>query len=384
MKTIAIVGAGASGLMAAIFAANNQDNKVIVFEKTSKAGRKILASGNGRCNFSNINANPKHYNKPEFVSEVLTQFGVKETLQFFNKLGLLEAVDEEGRIYPYSYNSSTVLNLLLNECSRLNVEIRLNSKIDSIIEKGGRYHLLSNGLTTDADRVIITAGSKAGINSEDDIYSIVKQFKHHITPLSPALSPLYTDKRLVVSLAGIRVKGKVSLLCEGRTVHSEDGEILFKKDGLSGIAVFNLSLFYARKGSGSKYSLSLDLMPNLTEKDIIDRFNKLNIPIEQFLDGIFNPMIGNKLVKDSGHDINRIAKSIKNMVFPIKGVYGYPDAQITIGGVDTKEISPITLESKLHKGLYFAGEIMDIDGECGGYNLQWAWSSGAIAGLNQK
>ncbi|MGI6702357.1 MAG: aminoacetone oxidase family FAD-binding enzyme [Christensenellales bacterium] len=377
MGRIAIIGGGAAGLMAAVFAAKS-DNEVVILEKNPRFGRKILASGNGRCNFTNINASYPYYNHPDFIERALNKFGVRKTLDFFENSGLMYVVDDEGRAYPRSYSSSTVLNLLLNELNKPNVTLMPDKEVTGISIKGEKF-ALSCGGEIQADRVIITVGSRAGLKSGDTA-GIVRDLGIRVTPLYPALAPLITSKEVVKGLSGIRVKGRISLINNGVTVYSETGELLFKDDGLSGIAVFNASLFMRRlKGV---FEISIDLLPEMSKESIKQRFNALKLPVKRFLDGIFLSKISDKIIMQaSSSSIDDIAGAVKDLRFTVLDTYGFDSAQVCHGGVDISEINPETMESKRIKGLYFAGEIIDIDGECGGYNLQWAWTSGAIAGF---
>ncbi len=381
IKTIAIIGGGASGLMAAIQAAKNKDNKVIIIEKNNRLGRKVLASGNGRCNFTNLNAAPYHYNNPEFAGEVLSNFTVINTLDFFESRGLMYTSDEQGRTYPISYNANTVLDILMNETAKLNIEIRLNSKVTEIEKLRDKFIIKCEDEEISADRVVFTVGSNAGLTKRDDISGILKNTGHKIIAGTPALTPLKTVKSEVRELSGIRIKAKISLNSDKKTIYEEAGEVLFKDEGISGIAIFNASLFYQREEIKEGLFISLNLLPEYDKNALKERFNTLNLPVDQFLYGIFNRKIADKILTDSGRrHVDNIIEIIKDMRFTVTGTYGLGNAQIAIGGISTEQVSAHSLESQLIHGLYFAGEALDIDGECGGYNLQWAWSSGAVAG----
>jgi len=381
MRTIAVIGGGASGLFAAIFAAGNPDNKVIIIEKNAKLGKKILVTGNGRCNFTNLDIKPSCYNRPEFAKKILNAFSLQDTLRFFEERGLMYASDEEGRVYPRSYNAETVLDILVRELKKPNIEVLINTEVTALEKQREQFIIKCIDREITSDALIVTAGGRVGFNKVEDNFRILRNFDLKITDLCPALVPLKTSKSDVKGLSGIRVKAEVTLLKGGKALFSERGEVLFKDEGLSGIAVFNASLVYQRN-KGEEMSISLDLLPEMSIKDIISRFKSLNLPSEQFLNGIFNPKISLSILRKSkSEEIEKIAKIIKNFNFAVTGTYGFESAQITSGGIDVSEVYD-TLQSKKYKNLYFAGEILDIDGMCGGYNLQWAWSSGAVAGLN--
>jgi predicted Rossmann fold flavoprotein len=385
MKTIAIIGGGASGLMAAIQAARQDSEvKVKIIERYSKAGRKILGSGNGRCNFTNLNATPDKYNNPHFVEKTMSHFGLQDTFNFFNELGMMYVTDEEGRTYPRSLTAETLLDILLQECVKLNIEIILNERAHSIIKKKEHFEIVLNERTLLTDKVIIAVGSAAGLKNPVDNGNLLLSLGHTTESDIPALVPLKTLPSAVKGLSGIRVKGRVKLLKNGRKLYEEDGEILFKSEGLSGIAIFEASLFYAREGGGEGYKISLDLVPEMEEIEIKERYNHLGIDLKRFLAGILPYEIALKILKDSDGKVDLAIKTIKGMSFEVLGPYDFPDAQIAVGGVKLSDVNPKTLESKIVKGLFFAGEALNIDGECGGYNLQWAWSSGAVAGRSSE
>lgn len=385
MKRIIIIGGGASGLMAAIKASETAKGnvEVIIIEKNSKVGKKILISGNGKCNFTNLKADKNYYNNPTFAGSILEQFNVKDTLKFFEDKALYYEADEEMRVYPYSYNANTLLDILLRECEDHNIKIITDTVVKGITKNKDKFVIKCQDKDITGDIVICSIGGKIGSGKIEDNYDILRDFNLRITRLSPALVPLYTPKKQVSGLSGIRVRADVSLIIDNQIIHRESGEVLFKEEGLSGISIFNSSLFYVRNKDNKECYISLDLMPKFSEAEIIDKFNKLQLAIDDFLNGIFSRRISDKIIKDSINiEIENIVKTIKNMQFTIVGTYDYTNAQITSGGIDIREINSRTLEVLKVPNLYLTGELIDIDGECGGFNLQWAWSSGAVAGNN--
>lgn len=391
-NAVAIVGGGAAGLTAAIFAAQN-GREVTVYESGERIGRKILATGNGRCNMTNINAdiNNYHGNNTKFLLGAINKFWVEETIAFFENLGILTKTEERGKVYPYSDQASAVLDVLRFRLEELNVRIVTGFEVESVKKNGNRFELVSyNGKTAYAEKVIIAAGGRAAPNlgSKGKGYELLKCFGHKITDLKPSLVQLKTDTDVVKKLKGIKLNAIVSIGSQ-----SEYGEVLFTDYGLSGPAVFSLT---SRMKNDKK--LSLDIMYNYTLHQIRDIINAriCNNPkmrLENFFVGMLNKKLGQALLKSIGieplsryavtlneHEISMLCETLKKWEFNIKGTMSWNNAQVTKGGAVTDEFSPSTMESRLVKGLYAVGEVLDIDGDCGGYNLQWAWSSGYLAG----
>ena len=391
-NAVAIVGGGAAGLTAAIFAAQN-GREVTVYESGERVGRKILATGNGSCNMTYINAdiNNYHGNNTKFLLGAINKFWVEETIAFFENLGILTKTEERGKVYPYSDQASAVLDVLRFRLEELNVRIVTGFEVESVKKNGNRFELVSyNGKTSYAEKVIIAAGGRAAPNlgSKGKGYELLKCFGHKITDLKPSLVQLKTDTDVVKKLKGIKLNAIVSIGSQ-----SEYGEVLFTDYGLSGPAVFSLT---SRMKNDKK--LSLDIMYNYTLHQIRDIINAriCNNPkmrLENFFVGMLNKKLGQALLKSIGieplsryavtlneHEISMLCETLKKWEFNIKGTMSWNNAQVTKGGAVTDEFSPSTMESRLVKGLYAAGEVLDIDGDCGGYNLQWAWSSGYLAG----
>lgn len=389
---IAVVGGGASGLMAAI-AAKNESNSVVIYERCSRCGRKILATGNGRCNMTNINASTANYHgkNPKFINSAVNKFWVDETLDFFKSIGIVHKVEDEGKVYPYSDQASAVLDVLRMKIEMLGVEIVTDFEVCDIIRKKKGFRLASyKGDVAEADKVIVAAGGKAApdLGSNGSGYALLEKLGHTVTSLKPSLVQIKTDTDIVKKLKGIKFKGSAKI---GNHVHS--GEILFTEYGLSGPPIFSLSSVI-----DDNKSISLDLMCEYSEDELIAMMyeriiNNPALPLESFFVGMLNKRIGQVMLKRleiaplsrradslSENDIIRICSAIKNWSFDILGTMSWNNAQVTKGGLLTSEFDSETMESKLISGIYAAGEILDIDGDCGGYNLQWAWSSGYIAG----
>lgn len=378
---VAVIGGGASGIMAAIFAARSGKN-VCILEKNPRIGKKILATGNGRCNFTNINAKAQDYNS-EFVGFSLECFSPKDVITFFEEIGLLSRTEAEGRVYPLSGQATAVLDVLRLELSRLSVKEIVDFDVQKIEKNNDGFVIFSKNEKVEAKKVIVATGGMASpkSGSSGKGYELLKAFGHHTTKLVPSLVQLKCEK----SVGGVRAYGKVTTL-SGK---SDTGEIQFNNYGISGIPVFGLAK-YVKKGE----SVFLDLLPDYTEDEVINILKaRPKQTMETYLIGILNKALGQLLLKECGisplsrmsdtlkaDEIIKIAKKIKAWRFDVTGTMPWDNAQVTAGGIELSEINPETMESKLCKNLYITGEVLDIDGPCGGYNLQWAWASGKLAG----
>lgn len=392
--SIAVIGGGASGMMAAITAAKKGAH-VTILEKNSRLGKKILSTGNGRCNLSNKNASLANYHgkNVEFMKAVINNFWVFDTLNFFSDLGLLTKEEENGKIYPYSNQASAVLDILRFEIERLKIHIKYEFEAEKIVTKQNGYKITSfSGHTVYADRVIIAAGGKAApdLGSSGSGYPLCKMLGHSVTPLSPSLVQIKTETDFVKSLKGIKTDATVTI-----GEKSSSGELLFTEYGISGPCVFNISSVLSET---NEQFLTIDLMPDIDRDEIFKILIKkrdYGLCFENFFVGVLNKRIGMAIFKYLGlvplsrnsseltdNDILNISASVKNIKLKIEGTLSWNNAQVTSGGVDVLGVNPETLESLYNQGLYFCGEILDIDGDCGGYNLQWAWSSGYIAGIS--
>lgn len=393
---IAVIGGGASGLIAAIAAAEDSDNQITVYESGDRVGRKILATGNGRCNMTNINADVENYHgkNPKFILGAKNKFWVNETLEFFSGLGIEVNVEEDGKVYPYSNQASAVLDVLRFKIDELdNIKIINSFEVKSVSKTKECFNIVSyDGRKEKADKIIVATGGKAAPNlgSKGVGYEILKSFGHKITSLSPSLVQIKTETDVVKKLKGIKLDAEVTL-----GDNSEFGEVLFTEYGLSGPAVFSLS-----SRLGDNKVISLDIMSKYSYEQLYERILQRialrpKITLENFFVGMFNKRVGQALVKSVGieplsryalmlneKEISRICSAIKKWDFKVTGTMSWNNAQVTKGGVVTGEFNPNTMESKLVNGLFASGEVLDIDGDCGGYNLQWAWSSGYLAGVN--
>ena len=390
---VAIIGGGASGLVAALSAAKN-GAQVTIYERCDRVGKKILSTGNGRCNMTNINADFENYhgNDVDFIRGVKSQFWVNETLSFFEDIGLLYKVDEEGRVYPYSDTATSVLDVLRNKIKQAGISVIENFEVKELKKCKNGFEIISyDGKRGYCEKAIIATGGKAApsLGSNGSGYDIAKTIGHTVTELYPSLVQLKTDGDVAKKLKGLKLQCGVSV-----NNKKTEGEVLFTDYGLSGIAVFDMSA-YSKIGD----TIKLDVMPSYSYDEVYDIINNRitampECEMENFFAGMLNKRVGQVFLKSIGivplskkadnltqKEIRNIAHSLKEWKFNICGTMSWNNAQVTRGGINTLEVNSDTLESKKQKGIFFCGEILDIDGDCGGYNLQWAWSSGYIAGI---
>lgn len=394
---VAIVGGGASGMMAAISAARN-GAEVTIYERLDRVGKKILATGNGRCNLTNRHAGISDYHgkNTKFLMSAISQFWIEETLSFFEELGIVFKEEDAGKMYPYSEQASSVLDVLRMELQRLSVTIIPDFEVEKIQMQKDGFSLISyKKQKAFSNRVIIATGGKAAPNlgSNGSGYTICEALGHHITALAPSLVQLKCEN--TKGLQGLKINAKATLQTNSKSFSESTGEVLFTDYGLSGPPIFHISAYCAFQ---KNLFVSLDLMPEHTQEEIISLlYNRKTKQknLEAYLVGMLPKKIACAVLKHSGlsplsrssdslskTEIIQLAHNIKNWEFPITGTQSWNNAQVTAGGVLTEEINPSTMESKKVPGIYLTGELLDIDGNCGGYNLQWAWSSGYIAGVN--
>ncbi|NCB91458.1 MAG: NAD(P)/FAD-dependent oxidoreductase [Clostridia bacterium] len=388
MINIIVIGGGASGLMASIQAARN-GAQVTILEHNERVGKKILATGNGRCNLTNVYQEASCYrgSSPEYAWEIIKKFPMPETIRFFSELGIYTK-NRNGWMYPYSDQASSVLEVLEMEARHLKVKIKTLEEAVDIIKQGNRYQVVTKTWKYDCDRVVISCGSSASNveGSSDSGYTLAKRLGHSLVEPMPALAALKGKENYFAKWAGTRMDGIVKLEIEGCIFKEERGEILFTDYGISGIAVFQISRYAVRAvGEGCHVNCHLDLMPDFSKEDLINLLKKRlsDCPyktIQEMMVGLVpKKMIA--VLAPAKISLEDVAENMKDWVISVKDAYSMKQAQICSGGVLTEELT-MDLESKLHPGIYFSGEVIDVDGPCGGYNLQWAWSSGAVAGIS--
>lgn len=395
---IAIIGGGASGLVAAITAKRlNPQLSVYVFEALDRVGKKLITTGNGRCNITNLNLTLDrfHGEKTAFCKPSFARFGYEEIRDFFYSIGV-DFVNEGDKVYPASLQAASVVDALRFECDRIGINTVLNCKIEDI-SFGGSFVLRSVQDTISAKTLIVCSGLLSGgdkIGSFGNIFRLLKNDGFKTVRVSPSLVQLKTETDYVKQLKGIKVDAKASLLCEGKVVAQYTDEVLFCDYGLSGPAILQISRQSAR--DDRKYSVSLDLYPDMDINElslkIKDRAMLLRErSLEDFFVGSINKRLAQVVLKYCGYklsdsvsvlgdaDFKKIAKVLKNFEFKILSNTGFLNSQVSAGGISTDEFDSKTLMSKRYRGLFAAGEILDIDGDCGGFNLSWAWASGTLA-----
>ncbi len=373
-----ILGGGASGVMCAIVA-SRKGKKVLVVDEGAFLAKKLLVTGNGKCNLTNVNASSTFYNQN--INEYLDRFNANQTIEFFNDLGLVLYSDEEGRVYPYSNSAKSVVEVLNKECSRLNIQTQLNTKILSV-KKQECFVVHTDQGEFKAGQLVIAIGAKNAQNILNNLNVGCKEF-------TPSLTALLTEN--TKKLSGIRLSGvEITAKCKNK-IFTEKGEVLFKDSGLSGIVVFNASTLFARNNC-FKGEVSIKLMPNYGKDKIIkmltERLSK-NIKLKDVFNGWFMEQIAVEICAKANIDINKLSSKISqaevkkladticDLRYNVKG--HYDNNQVYSGGVCLNNLTN-NLQSREVSGLYFCGEVCDVDGTCGGYNLQWAWTSGKIVG----
>ena len=392
-----IIGGGASGLAAACALAG-AGKKVLLAEKQSRVGRKLLSTGNGRCNLTNLRAVPQNYHGARAAAaRALELCPPKDVLGFFEELGLPAVSDEEGRVYPMSNQAASVLDALRLSAAERGCEIVTDCAAESVQRgKNGFSVRCSEGRTFQAKKVLVCTGGLAApkLGACGDGYKMLEALGHASVPKLPAIAALKTPPEQVRALKGQRVECLISLLADGKTLREERGEVLFSETGVSGIASMQLARACGEAlKAGKKCAVRINIVGDGDAFDMLcDRVEKLpKRAMEDFLNGIVSKRVGMALVKLAGVEMTRPAESLKTKelraladvltgwTIPVTGVQGFEQAQVTAGGISLKDFDWDTMESKRVPGLYAAGEVLDVDGDCGGFNLQWAWASALIA-----
>lgn len=408
---VVIIGGGAAGLMAACSAAQTLKKKgaVVVVEGNQKLGRKLLATGNGRCNLTNMNVSPLHYHGDVHeINRLLEVYSPERIRSIFREMGLVTKADEEGRVYPNNLQAAAVLSALRSCAEENGADCVIGSAAISVLKtKSGFRVKCENGEEIEAARCILACGGAASPkhSCSADGYAFAKDLGHSVTALYPALTQLICRGKVFKSLSGMRCAVTAALLADGKPVYSESGEVLFSDVGLSGICIFGLSVyagefFAAGTVEGKAYKslgVSLDCLPEWTFSEIASYLNEVkthfpNRMAGDLLSGLLNMKIGFALIQAAGIDVNmsakfistaqlqKLASIIKAWKFEVMGTKSWNDAQVTAGGVPLREIDAITFASRKVRGLYMTGEMLNIHGDCGGYNLHFAWATGHSAG----
>lgn len=396
--TIGVIGAGASGMMAALTAAEKPGRRVVLIERQARVGRKLAATGNGRCNLSNANISPASYHggNKDFILPALSFLSTADTLSLFESMGLLTTVEDSGRIYPHSDTAGSIVDILRFAVQSRGVELMCGCEISSVRRSGGGFTLEYDGGSLFTDKLIIACGGLAGqkLGGSMSGYHLLESLGHTRTALHPSLVQLKTDGGITRPLKGVRADAAVRLICGKKTVASSAGEVQFTDYGVSGPAIFEISR------AASEYpscTLSLDLLRRWDSGEIahmlLSRAGSAPfLTMDDLFTGMLQNRLGRTLIRAAGYsssaaldtlsegDARHLAGFSKNFTLNVIGPLGFDGAQVTAGGMHTEEFDPDTMESRLCPGLYAVGEVLDVDGDCGGFNLQWAWSSGRLAG----
>lgn len=401
-RRVVIIGGGAAGLTAAITAARRGAH-VTIAEHMDRVGKKILSTGNGRCNLTNLRMEPECYRSGDagFPMKVIEGFNVEDTLAFFRGLGI-EPKDRNGYIYPNSDQASAVLDVLRLEAEHLGVRVLVSCEPGAIECTRDTYKIHTSQGVLEADALILAAGSKAApaTGSDGSGYELVRKLGHRVIKPLPALVQLRCQGSIYKQMAGIRTEAVVRLFADGKQLAEDKGELQLTDYGLSGIPVFQISRFGARAlDEGKKVIVKVDFMPSWKDEEALGLLKKRAARMdyktaEELLVGLLNKKLAAALLRLAGislsqkagelspGQLSKLARQMKAYEAMVMSVNPFASAQVCCGGVDVHEVNASTMESKLRKNLYLAGELLDVDGICGGYNLQFAWSSGAVAGRN--
>lgn len=396
---VGIIGGGASGMAAALAAAENTNTQVLLFERQERLGRKLMATGNGRCNLSNLGACPDFYygNDLDFTRPALEQFPVDNTLEWFRCMGLLTVAESSGRVYPYSDQANSVVDVLRFALQKPNVQVLTGFEVTKLKPSDPGFVVESGNEVVYCDKVIVAAGGLAGTKLGGSMfgYKLLQKMGHHCTKLRPTLVQLRSDWKGCASLKGIRANCRAEISCDGELHSAGKGEIQFTEYGLSGPVIFEISRDACQKPG--QWVCQIDFLPEMEEEELLAMLQaRKNSPLtaEDLLTGILHNRLGRMITKNAEISSNcpigaledvqlrEVCHQVKAFKIHLTEPMGMDCAQVTAGGMVTGEFDPATMESRLVPGLYACGEVLDVDGDCGGFNLQWAWSSGRLAGMS--
>ena len=404
MKTeIVIIGGGASGIMAAIEAVKS-GKEVVVVDRKERVLKKVLVTGNGRCNLTNVNAKINNYfstgSDIKKIENILNDFQPKDTMNFFESLGVVCNEEARGKVFPLSGQAGSVIDALRFEAERVGVKFLLDFYVKKIEKKGFQFIIYSEDKRIiTSNRVLLSAGGKSypDLGSNGSGFELAREFGHTITPLFPSIVQFKTEEYQVKGLKGIKLDTKVTAYGDNKKICTYDGELLFTDYGVSGNVIFNISFVFPIH---KKVELEVDFLSKFSYDELLEKLKDRrdilgHLTMEHYFNGMINKKLGQFLSKASGieklskeinsltdNELRKLCDVLKKYKLNVLDTTGYKNAQVTAGGVKLEEVNMETLESKKVKGLYFSGEILDVYGECGGFNFQWAWASGKKAGGN--
>lgn len=392
---VAIIGGGAAGIFSALVA--SEKHEVTIFERNDRIGKKLLATGNGRCNLTNVSVEKKNFHgDSDFAYKIYKKFDNKDVIKYFEDLGILTTTKESGKIYPRSLTAASVLNVFLEELDNRQVEVKTEKYINKIEKKNDKFHIYTKEESYIFDKIVVALGgmSMASSGSDGNGYKLLTYLGHRKIETKPALVQLKLKSNFLKHLSGTKVEGICYLLKDGKVIKERSGDILFTDYGISGPPILDLSRYVSEGDYKLRFSIVNDLMDEEDKNGFLEYFYRTisskDMTLERFLIGILNKKFIHYVLKNLDLDRNmkvmdldsnksyELLKILTESEFEITGNNGYKNSQVTVGGISTEDIND-NLESKIVKGLFIVGEILNIDGDCGGYNLQWAWSSAYVA-----
>lgn len=375
---IAVIGGGASGIYYSLLRKDKYpEDKITIFEKEERIGRKILATGNGHCNLLNKNLQPEYFNDKSFLDSLLKKYTINDLENVFRSWGI-PLMEKDGLIYPLSYSAKNIVNQLISLLNQRKITIKTSTKIANYERKGNKYFVDEYG---PFDRIIFSVGgcSQPKLGSDGSLFNLIRSHGYHFQSMMPGLCPIKVKEKGLKAISGIRHRASVKLLVDNRNVYEEEGEILFKDDGLSGIVIFNVESQYARYYSHkTNVKISVDLFPEFSETELLKELNHAKENNLDYLLGFLPKELIAWISKNCQKDNAWWSSELKNLIFTVDKVYGFDSSQVSIGGVLSTNLTE-SLESKFEKGVFFIGEMVNIDGNCGGFNLSWALLSAMIA-----
>ena len=394
---IGIIGAGASGMAAALAAAEDPGNQVILLERQARVGRKLAATGNGRCNLTNLHASERGYHgdNASFAQPAISAFGPDETLEWFASLGLFTVAEDSGRVYPYSDQANSVVDVLRFALEKPNIQLETGFEVEKVKKTATGFRVEGSETVIECDKLIVACGGLAGTKLGGTMsgYKILRGLGHKCTKLRPTLVQIKSGWSGFAGLKGVRANCRAQILHNGEVFAESEGELQFTEYGLSGPVMFEISRDVCQ--GGGEWTCRLDLLPHISEdalKAELIRRRNTKLTAAELLTGILHNRLGRVLTQAADisayvpiaqledWELEGVCRCVKSFEVTLTEPMGMDSAQVTAGGIVTAEFDPNTMESRLVPGLYACGEVLDIDGDCGGYNLQWAWSSGRMAG----
>ena len=386
-------------MAAALAAAENPDVQVILLERQARVGRKLQATGNGRCNLSNLHAAEGGYHgeNSTFSEYAISWFPPEKTLAYFSSLGLYTVAEPSGRVYPYSDQANSVVDVLRFALEKPNIRLMTDFEVSKARRSGAGFGLHSGTEVVECDKLIVACGGLAGTRLGGSMlgYKLLRSLGHKCTRLRPTLVQLRSGWSGVAALKGVRANCRAGIYRDGSLQNASIGEIQFTDYGLSGPVIFEISRDACAQGG--EWECRMDFLPDMEEDTLyaeLVRRKKTSLTCDDLLTGILHNRLGRVLIQAAGlrgrtpvaevgeAELKEVCRVVKCFTVEITEPLGMDSAQVTAGGIVTDEFDPTTMESRIVPGLYACGEVLDVDGDCGGYNLQWAWSSGRLAGLS--